>query len=279
MKSLRERKVKELKEEVNKLPSKPLLGIYQVGDYSASQVYVRNKINLCKDVGLEFNLHKYDEWFPEEELIKTIKDFSNIEDGQFVQLPLPQSYNEDNVCQSIQAKNDIDGFTSGNIGKLFLGDNSGLFPCTVEGIIQILVERLHVDVKGKDVVIVGRSNIVGKPLALRLINMGATVTVCNSSTKNLHDKTKNCDILISAIGKAKFFDKSYFNVDTKQIIIDVGMNRDEHGKLCGDVDTHAVDFLGEKTITPVPGGVGLMTVVNVVANTIKAYKEKNERVK
>ena len=273
--SVKEAKRDELKRLVESFPTKPKLSIIMIGESSASKVYVRNKMKFAEELGVETNLIHLDEEIKEEEVFRIIDEENNNPEtnGLFVQLPIPKHINEKKLIEAIDATKDVDGFTYDNIGKLFVGDETGLFPCTVEGIIDIL-DHYKIDIQGKNVVIVGRSNIVGKPMALRLINMGATVTVCNSKTKNIKGFIDNCDIFISAIGVAKFFKGEHF-VDSKDVtVIDVGMNRDEEGKLCGDVDLESVE---DKVlnITPVPGGVGVMTVVRVIGNVIKAYQNQN----
>lgn len=271
---VKQSKLKALKAEVAKLSSTPKLKVMMVGDKSASQVYVRNKVNFGKKVGIDVEVTTFDEDITEAELLAAIEVANNDEaiHGLFVQLPIPKTINEENIIKAIKPSKDVDGFTFENIGKLFIGDDSGLVPCTVEGIIDIL-NYYEIDVIGKNVCVVGRSNIVGKPLTMRLINEGATVTCCNSKTKDIKEIIKSSDIFISAIGQAKFFDQSYFTNNPNLVIIDVGMNRDEDNKLCGDVDFNNVEKI-VRAITPVPGGVGVMTHVNVTLNVIKAYKEQ-----
>ncbi len=265
-------KIAALQKELEQFSEKPKLQIIVVGEHSASKVYVRNKVNLAQEIGIEVELVTYPETVTEAEILKAINDANNDESvtGLFVQLPLPKHINEQKVIKAIKPEKDVDGFTLENIGKLFIGDESGLFPCTVEGILDIL-DYYQIPVQGKNVTMVGRSNIVGKPLTLRMINLGATVTTCNSQTKDLATVIANTDILVTAIGRAKFFDESYFTNNPNLVIIDVGMNRDSAGKLCGDVDFEQVKSQ-VAAITPVPGGVGVMTVVKVVENVIKAYR-------
>ncbi len=265
-------KLVELKSELAKLNGVPKLQIIMVGDNQASNVYVRNKVNFAKDIGFDCDITELDNTISELELLQLIDRYNEDETihGLFVQLPIPKHIDSERVIKAIKAEKDIDGFTLENIGKLFIGDDTGLVPCTVQGIFD-LMDYYNINPSGKNVTIVGRSNIVGKPLALKMINASATVTVCNSRTKNLKEEVQNADILISAIGQAKFFDQSYFTNNPNLVIIDVGMNRDENGKLCGDVDFENVkENVG--AITPVPGGVGVMTHVNVAFNVLKAYK-------
>lgn len=247
----------------------------QIGENPASNVYVRNKINLCKEVGIEVKHIQGDEETSQEALINSIKRFNLDKDihGIMVQLPLPEHISEEAVINAIAPEKDIDGFTTINKGKLMIGDKDSIIPCTPKGIMTIL-EYQGIDLNGKIVTIVGRSNIVGKPLAQLMINAGATVTVCNSKTDEI---TLNCliaysDIFISAIGKANHFNKNmfeFYRLDNT-IAIDVGINRDEEGKLCGDIDKELYEEF--KDVTSVPGGVGVMTVLEVIKNSIECYE-------
>ena len=254
----------------------------QVGENPASDVYVRNKINLCTEVGIDVKHIHFSEAISEQELVDFIVTM-NLDDsihGIMVQLPLPKHINEDRIINVISPLKDLDGFTHVNKGKLMVGDETAMVACTPAGIMDIL-DHIGEDVKGKNVVIVGRSNIVGKPLAQLLINRGATVTVCNRSTSKyqLAGYLMSSDIFISAIGKANYFNKeflqkhSYLKLEEDfkyGIAIDVGINRDENGKLCGDISRDLYDKF--EVITPVPGGVGIMTVLNVIKNIIRCYK-------
>lgn len=246
------------------------LAVIIVGDNPASQVYVRNKTKACENVGFYSETIELPESISEDELVKEVKKLNENEkiDGILVQLPLPNHINEMKVINTISPEKDVDGFHSLNVGKMMLGDDTGFLPCTPYGIMQLL-EEYKVDVVGKDVVIVGRSNIVGKPMALILIEKGATVKVCNSKTKDLSDKIQRADIVIVAAGVPKLVKAK--DVKAGAIVIDVGINRVD-GKLCGDVD---YDEVIEKVslITPVPGGVGPMTIASLITNTLKAYKK------
>lgn len=251
----------------------------QIGENPASNVYVRNKINLCKEVGIEVKHIQGDEETSQEALINSIKRFNLDKDihGIMVQLPLPEHISEEAVINAIAPEKDIDGFTTINKGKLMIGDKDAIIPCTPKGIMTIL-EYQGIDLNGKIVTIVGRSNIVGKPLAQLMINAGATVTVCNSKTDEI---TLNCliaysDIFISAIGKANHFNKNmfeFYRLDNT-IAIDVGINRDEEGKLCGDIDKELYEEF--KDVTSVPGGVGVMTVLEVIKNSIECYERSKK---
>ena len=252
----------------------------QAGNNPSSAVYVRNKIKLCEEVGIEVKHIQRDENISQKDLIKLINEFNvdNNVHGIMVQLPLPDHINEEAIINAIAPEKDIDGFTTINKGKLMVGDKNAIIPCTPKGIMTIL-EHENIDLKGKNVVIVGRSNIVGKPLANLMINAGATVTVCNSKTNKdyLSYLFFNADIFVSAIGKANYFNEKFF-LDNRMlteyledtIAIDVGINRDEEGKLCGDIDRELYDEF--KAVTSVPGGVGIMTVLEVIRNSIECYK-------
>ena len=251
----------------------------QIGENPASNVYVRNKINLCKEVGIEVKHIQGDEETSQEALINSIKRFNLDKDihGIMVQLPLPEHISEEAVINAIAPEKDIDGFTTINKGKLMIGDKDAITPCTPKGIMTIL-EHQGIDLNGKLVTIVGRSNIVGKPLAQLMINAGATVTVCNSKTDKiiLNCLIASSDIFISAIGKANHFNKNtfeFYRLDNT-IAIDVGINRDEEGKLCGDIDKELYEEF--KDVTSVPGGVGVMTVLEVIKNSIECYERSKK---
>lgn len=250
------------------------LAVIIVGENPASQVYVRNKIKACENIGFYSQTIRLPESITEEELVDEIKRLNENEmiDGILVQLPLPKHINEMKIIDTISPEKDVDGFHVVNIGKMVLGDESGFLPCTPYGIIQLL-EEYNLEVKGKDVVIVGRSNIVGKPMALMLIEKGATVQVCNSKTKNIREKLQQADIVIAAAGVPKLIKAE--DVKEGVIIIDVGINRLE-GKICGDVDYEEV-ALKSSYITPVPGGVGPMTIASLMKNTLKSYKRNVEK--
>ncbi len=269
---VKEKKLVELKAEIANLSARPKMQIIMVGENQASQVYVRNKVNFANELNIDCEVKLLASETTEEELLNLIEEYNCCEDihGLFVQLPVPEHIDSEKVVKAIKPEKDIDGFTFENIGKLFIGDDTGLIPCTVQGIMDLL-DFYQIDIQGKNCCIVGRSNIVGKPLALKLINHGATVNVCNSRTKNIKEQIQMADIFISAIGQAKYFDESYFTNKPNLVIIDVGINRDMDGKLCGDVDFENVKD-NVHAITPVPGGVGVMTHVNVAFNVLKAYK-------
>ena len=260
---------KEVKREIIKLNIKPSLAVIVVGDNPASAVYVRNKERACAQVGIESIIYRLPADTAEVPLLSLINLLNNDPsvDGILVQLPLPDHIDANTVLQAIDPKKDVDGFTAVNTGRLWLGDYV-LTPCTAMGIIELL-DYYGIDIEGKNCVVVGRSNIVGKPVAALLLERNATVTMCHSKTKNLSEFTKNADILIVAIGRSKFITADMVNDGA--VVIDVGINRAEDGKLYGDVDFETVS---EKTaaITPVPGGIGLVTVSMLMKNTLLAAK-------
>lgn len=266
----------QLKEEVAKIkatyPRLPKLVVILVGDNQASQTYVRNKERGCQYIGIESEILRHDDSFSEAELLKEIDDLNNDDsvDGILVQLPLPKHINEDKVIEAIIPSKDVDGFHPENVAKLFLGQHS-LVPCTPKGM-MVLLEEIKYDLTGKEVVIVGRSNIVGKPVALLCLQKNATVTIAHSKTKDLKAVCKRADVLIAAIGKPKFFDHEY--IKDGAVVLDVGINRDENNKLCGDVN---FDDVKDKVsaITPVPGGIGPMTITMLMQNTIEAFYHRN----
>ena len=263
---------KELKLEVEELKQKgiiPKLAVIMVGDNSASQVYVRNKSRACEKVGIEFEEFLFDKDTLEEELINTIDNLNKDEKihGILLQSPVPKHINIQKAFERISPSKDVDGFNAVNVGKLATGQDA-FISCTPYGIVKIL-EEYGIETEGKNAVILGRSNIVGKPMIQCMLNKNATVTVCHSRTKNIEEITKNADILIAAIGKHKFVTENM--VKTGAVVIDVGINRLEDGSLCGDVD---FENLCEKAsyITPVPGGVGPMTIAMLLNNVVKAAK-------
>ena len=266
----------QLKEEVSKIketyPRLPKLVVILVGDNQASQTYVRNKERGCQYIGIESEILRHDASFSEIELLQEINDLNNDDtvDGILVQLPLPQHINEEKVLDAIVPSKDVDGFHPENVAKLFLGQHS-LVPCTPKGM-MVLLEEINYDLAGKEVVIVGRSNIVGKPVALLCLQKNATVTIAHSQTKDLKAVCSRADVLIAAIGKPKFINHEY--VKDGAVVLDVGINRDENNKLCGDVD---FDDVKDKVsaITPVPGGIGPMTITMLMKNTIEAFYHRN----
>lgn len=257
----------KIKEELEVSGKKVRLTIFQAGDNPASNVYVRNKQKACEEVGIESKVIKVDT--PEELRYQIIMQ-SGLCDAMMVQLPLPDEFGDpQHHIDLIFPEQDADCLTTHNLGKLFLGDNT-LAPCTAAGIMDLL-EKENIDISGKHAVVVGRSDIVSKPVAHMLLQKDATVTVCHSHTKNLADFTRMADILVVAIGKPKFITADM--VKDGVVVIDVGINRMENGKLCGDVDFDAVKEKAS-AITPVPGGVGPTTVSWLLANSVLCAEEK-----
>ena len=249
---------------------KPKLAVIMVGEDPASAIYVRNKIRACEAVGVTSEAYRLaDNTEPEylEELVKKLNNDRHV-DGILVQLPLPPQFNSKKIITLIDPRKDVDGFSQVNLGSLLLDDKKGLYSCTPLGIIQ-LIRSTGVDITGKHAVVVGRSNEVGKPVALMLLQHNATVTVCHSKTVDLGSYTSTADILVVAVGQKKLINGDM--VKEGAIVIDVGINRDEEGKLCGDVDFESVQPKASY-ITPVPGGVGPMTIAMLMANTLKAAK-------
>lgn len=263
----------EIKAEVEALKAAgkrlPKLVVVLVGDNQASQVYVRNKERGCQYTGVLSEIIRRDNNCTQEELLKIIDDLNHDDhvDGILVQLPLPKQIDEQAVIEAIDPTKDVDGFHPRNIAKLFLNEE-GLVPCTPAGMMAML-DAIGYDLDGKEVCVVGRSNIVGKPVSLLALARNATVTIAHSHTKDLPKVTSRADVLIAAIGQPKFFTKEY--IKEGAVVLDVGMDRDENNKLCGDVDFEDVKDKCH-AITPVPGGVGPMTIALLLKNTMKAYK-------
>jgi methylenetetrahydrofolate dehydrogenase (NADP+)/methenyltetrahydrofolate cyclohydrolase len=260
----------EVKDRVAKLKEdgqKVCLAVVLVGDDSASAVYVRNKKKACEYTGIESLSYELPGDTTEEELLKLIASLNQNDEvnGILVQLPLPKHIDENKVIEAIDPKKDVDGFHPVSVGNLSIG-RPGFVSCTPAGIVELL-KRSNVEMDGKQAVIIGRSNIVGKPMGILMLRENATVTICHSHTKNLKELCKQADILIVAIGKSKFVDAEY--VKPGAVVIDVGMDRDENGKLCGDVDFASVEPIASK-ITPVPGGVGPMTIAMLMHNCVEA---------
>lgn len=262
----------EIKKEVSLLAEngiKVCLAVVIVGDDPASQVYVRNKKRACDETSIASEIIAMPSETTEEELISVLDGLNSRSEinGILVQLPLPKHINERNIIAHIDPKKDVDAFCDENVGRIMTG-NFSFLPCTPAGIIELL-RRSGVSVCGKDCVVIGRSNIVGKPMAMLLLHENGTVTICHSRTKNLPEITRRADILVSAVGKAGFVTADM--VKPGAVVIDVGMNRTPEGKLTGDVDFASVEPIAS-LITPVPGGVGPMTVTMLLKNTVTAAK-------
>lgn len=264
----------ELKEEVKMLQAQgvfPGLAVVLVGNNSASQVYVRNKKTACEYVGIKSFSYELPEETSEQELLELIDTLNHDHavNGILVQLPLPKHLDENKVILAIDPKKDVDGFHPQNLGALCVG-LPGFISCTPAGVIE-LIKRSHVEIAGKHCVVVGRSNIVGKPVSLLLLREHGTVTICHSKTKNLTENLKQADIVIAAVGIPKMIQGNQLKEGA--VVIDVGINRDETGKLCGDVDFTSCEAVASH-ITPVPGGVGPMTIAMLMHNCVLAAKNK-----
>ena len=250
----------------------PGLAVVIVGDDPASRVYVNNKKKACELVGFKSEEYALPAETTQEELLSLVDTLNNKDDinGILVQLPLPKHLDDKSVIERISPKKDVDAFHAVNVGKIMLGEYDFL-PCTPAGVMEML-HQYEIPVEGKQCVVIGRSNIVGKPMGMLLLHENGTVTICHSRTKNLKEVCQRADILVAAVGRAKFVTADM--VKDGAVVIDVGMNRDDNGKLCGDDDFENVKDK-RSYITPVPGGVGPMTITTLMKNTIKACKIQN----
>lgn len=263
----------ELKAEVAELKAKgitPCLAVIQVGNDPASCVYVNNKKKACAYIGIESLSYELDENISQEELLTIIDELNHNEmvNGILVQLPLPKHIDENTIIHAIAPEKDVDGFHPETVGNMCIG-SKGFLPCTPAGVIQLL-KRSNIEIEGKECVVIGRSNIVGKPMAMLLLRENGTVTITHSRTKDLKEITRRADILVAAIGKSKFVTAEY--VKEGAVVIDVGIHRNENNKLCGDVDFD--DVIGRvSAITPVPGGVGPMTIAMLMNNCVETVRQ------
>lgn len=262
----------ELREKMAELKQKGgsrCLAVIQVGDDPASSVYVNNKKKACEYIGIDSESYHLPEETTEKELLELIDELNRKPEvnGILVQLPLPKQIDENKILLAISPEKDVDGFHPVNVGNLSIG-RPGFVSCTPAGVIQLL-KRAGIEIEGKECVVLGRSNIVGKPMAMLLLRENGTVTVCHSRTKDLKEITKRADILVAAIGKPKFIDADY--VKEGAVVIDVGIHRNENGKLCGDVDFESV-APHCAAITPVPGGVGPMTIAMLMNNCVEGIR-------
>ncbi|MBU0757844.1 MAG: bifunctional methylenetetrahydrofolate dehydrogenase/methenyltetrahydrofolate cyclohydrolase FolD [Nanoarchaeota archaeon] len=264
-KALADQIKEDIRIKIAPMEKKPGLAVILAGYDPASMIYVRSKERACAKAGIYSEIHRFPENVSEQALIKKIMALNDDEKihGILVQLPLPKGIDEKNLLSYIDIRKDVDGFLPENAGNLFLG-NKAIVSCTPKGIIR-LIKSTGIDIKGKKAVVVGRSNIVGKPVSILLLNEHATVTICHSRTQNLSEETQQADILIAAVGKAHLITKDMVKRGT--IVIDVGINRID-GKLCGDVDFDDVKDIAA-FITPVPGGVGPMTIAMLLENTVE----------
>jgi methylenetetrahydrofolate dehydrogenase (NADP+)/methenyltetrahydrofolate cyclohydrolase len=261
----------DIAKQVKKLDTPPGLAVILVGDNPASKVYVRNKDNACKEVGFYSEKINKPANITQQQLLAEIQRLNNDDkiDGILVQLPLPSHLDENLITNSIAIQKDVDGFNSENIGKL-MQNRPNLRPCTPKGVMTMLAST-GVDLVGKNCVVVGASNIVGRPMAMELLNAGATITICNSKTTNLSSKIKQADVVVVAVGIPKMIKGDW--IKSGAIVIDVGINRLDNGKLVGDVDFDTAKQ-NAAWISPVPGGVGPMTIATLLENTLTAYKNR-----
>ncbi len=270
-KKLRDKIIENLKAKVDTFDEKPTLVVILVGENPASKIYVNNKKKMAEKIGIHSEVINYPANITEAELLDKIEELNNNKKvtAILVQLPLPKHISKDNVMNKIIPSKDVDGFTPYNFGKLFSGETPTVYPCTPKGIL-LLLDEYNIKIEGKHVVIVGRSNIVGKPLSQMMLNKNATVTICHSHTKNLSQITKTADILVSAVGK-NIIEGEMLKTDC--VIVDVGIFKDENGKTRGDVDFESASKIAS-FISPVPGGVGPMTIASLMLNTVELF-EKN----
>ena len=270
-KKLRDKIIENLKAKVDTFEEKPTLVVILVGENPASKIYVNNKKKMAEKIGIHSEVINYPANITEAELLDKIEELNNNKKvtAILVQLPLPKHISKDNVMNKIIPSKDVDGFTPYNFGKLFSGETPTVYPCTPKGIL-LLLDEYNIEIEGKHVVIVGRSNIVGKPLSQMMLNKNATVTICHSHTKNLSQITKTADILVSAVGK-NIIEGEMLKTDC--VIVDVGIFKDENGKTLGDVDFESASKIAS-FISPVPGGVGPMTIASLMLNTVELF-EKN----
>lgn len=267
-KKLREKILTELKREIETFSQKPSLVVILVGDNPASKIYVNNKKKTAQNLGINSEVINYPSNITEQELLNKIDELNNDKNvtAILVQLPLPEHISKENVINAISPSKDVDGFTPYNFGKLFSGSEPIVYPCTPKGIL-LLLDEYQIELEGKHAVIVGRSNIVGRPLSQMLLNRNATVTVCHSRTKNLADIIKTADIVVSAAGKNVIKGEM---LKSGCVVVDVGIFKDENGKTRGDVDFETSSKVASY-ISPVPGGVGPMTIASLMLNTVELF--------
>lgn len=269
-KMLRDKIFERLKAKLDKMQQKPTLAVILVGENPASQIYVRNKKKTAEKLGINSLSIEYPSDISEEELLNKIKELNSDEKvtAILVQLPLPAHINKNRIIDAILPQKDVDGLTPYNLGKLFSGEEPYVYPCTPKGIL-LLLDEYNIKLEGKNIVVVGRSNLVGKPVAQMLLKRNATVTMCHSHTKNLSEITKTADIIVSAVGKKVIGEKM---LKSDCVVIDVGIFRDENGKISGDVDFENVSKTAAY-ISPVPGGVGPMTIASLMLNTVELARK------
>ena len=267
-KKLRDKIFENLKQRLNNMSEKPTLAVILVGENPASQIYVRNKKKTAENLGIYSIVINYPSNISEKILLDKIQELNNDNKitAILVQLPLPKHIDKFKIIDAIAPEKDVDGLTPYNSGKLFSGEEPYVYPCTPKGIL-LLLDEYNIELEGKHVVVIGRSNLVGKPVAQMLLNRNATVTMCHSHTKNLSDITKTADIVVSAVGKNIIGEKM---LKSNCVVVDVGIFKDVNGKICGDVDFASASKIAAY-ISPVPGGVGPMTIASLMYNASKVY--------
>ena len=270
-KKLRDKILEQLKVKIEKFETKPTLVVILVGENPASKIYVNNKKKTAEKLGINSEVINYPPNVSEKELLAKIEELNNDKSvtAILVQLPLPEHISKENVMNAILPEKDVDGFTPYNFGKLFSGEVPTVYPCTPKGIL-LLLDEYGINIEGEHVVIVGRSNIVGRPLSQMILNRNATVTICHSKTKNLTDIIKTADILISAVGKNIIEGKM---LKSDCVVVDVGIFKDANGKTRGDVDFESSSKVASY-ISPVPGGVGPMTIASLMLNTVELFEKQ-----
>lgn len=273
-KKLRDKIFENLKQKLNNMSEKPTLAVILVGDDPASQIYVKNKKKTAENLGINSIVINYPSNISEKILLDKIQELNNDNKitAILVQLPLPKHIDKFKIIDTIAPEKDVDGLTPYNSGKLFSGEEPYVYPCTPKGIL-LLLDEYNIELEGKHVVVIGRSNLVGKPVAQMLLNRNATVTMCHSHTKNLSDITKTADIVVSAVGKNIIGEKM---LKSDCVVVDVGIFKDINGKICGDVDFASASKIAAY-ISPVPGGVGPMTIASLMLNTVELADSKRLR--
>lgn len=273
-KKLRDKIFENLKQRLNNMSEKPTLAVILVGDNPASQIYVKNKKKTAENLGIYSIVINYPSNISEKILLDKIQELNNDNKitAILVQLPLPKHIDKFKIIDAIAPEKDVDGLTPYNSGKLFSGEEPYVYPCTPKGIL-LLLDEYNIELEGKHVVVIGRSNLVGKPVAQMLLNRNATVTMCHSHTKNLSDITKTADIVVSAVGKNIIGEKM---LKSDCVVVDVGIFKDINGKICGDVDFASASKIAAY-ISPVPGGVGPMTIASLMLNTVELADSKRLR--
>lgn len=269
-KKLRDKIFEDLKAKLDTMPVKPTLAVILAGDDPSSKIYVNNKKKCAEKLGINSVVIEYPADITEKELVNKIQELNNDKNitAILVQLPLPKHIDKFRIIDAISPNKDVDGLTTYNSGKLFSGEKPYVYPCTPKGIL-LLLDEYNIELEGKHAVVIGRSNLVGKPVAQMLLQRNATVTMCHSHTKNLSEITKTADIIISAVGKNVVGEKNIIKSDC--VVVDVGIFRDESGKVRGDVDFETVSKIASY-ISPVPGGVGPMTIASLMLNTIELFE-------